>query len=177
MSEFTEVTGSQLCDSLANKLWRTANRVRNIASRLGVRPYVVRIIRVGWTGPQRHRGQKQILSTFTILPTPKVTQYEALRDVQLPVGRDTEGSVVVTEINPELTEDVLRGIPEGLAKIPKHQEVFYEIEYPHENQGSRKRRFNLDTVPYYDSENLQWAVGLVAASPDRTRAGDLEALP
>lgn len=177
MSEFTEVTGKSLCDSLANNLFRTANRVRNIASRLGMRPYVVRIIRVGWLGPRRYQGQKEILSTFTILPTPKVTLYEALVDDQLPIGRQTTGSVVVTEINPDLTEDQLRGIPEGLSAVPKHHEIFYEIEYPHENQGSRKRRFHLDTVPYYSAERLEWSVGLVAASSDRTRAGDLEALP
>lgn len=174
--DFTVVTSQTLCDSLANGLFDTANRARNIASRLGVRPYVVRIIRVGWTGGVRHQGQKTTLGTFTILPTPKVTLLTALRDVLLPIGRDTEGAVVVTQINPSLTEDQLRGAPEGLTEIPANQEVFWEIEYPHERIGSRKRRFHLDTVPAYDAENLQWVVGLVAASPDRTRDGALEAV-
>jgi hypothetical protein len=174
--EFTKVTPALVDSSILADLVPTVDAARDLKTQLGLRRYIVRIVRVRWTGSQRGSGTATIESMTVLEPTPKVTDLSGITEILQPTGIDEQGGIVVGEISGRYTEDILRGLDASGHEPERNQQVFYEIEFVNGTaQKSDKRRFTLRGAPEYLPGRFQWTVKLERAQQDRNRAtGDVE---
>ena len=170
MGKFTDLNSVDLKKTLAQRLIGPVDSVRDLATRLGARPYKVRIVRVQWSSGQRGEGVGETLTVADILPTPKLTQLDGVREIINPVGLDEAGSVKVIQISGRFTENDLRGYDADGDPPNDDTEVFYEIEFPQPNgRPSIKRRFLIEGAPEYLATACQWQLALNRAHDDRDR--------
>jgi hypothetical protein len=164
-------TRESLLHSLGQDLVCLVDQARDVRVELGLRPYVVRMVRTRWTGGARGRGQEVVTSVQPILPVPKVSDLTALTEVLTSVGVSEQGGVMVTEISGAYTEDQLLGKQPG-GVLPERDEKFYwEVEYVGPG-GGELRRFTVRGAPTYLAEKFQWTVQLERADQGRSRAGE-----
>ena len=172
MSEFTHVTPALLRESLGRDLIDVVDCARDIASELGVRPYVVRIVRTRWSGGARGAGVEEVMSALDLLPTPKVSDLSGLAEVLQPVGLDEVGGVQVEEISGRFSEEELRFLSADGAAPEPQESVWWEIEFiRHDGKPGQRRRFALSGAPEYLPTRVQWRVRLTKAHEDRGRDG------
>ena len=170
---FTKVTDLQLSKTLAQKFIPLVDRLRDLKTKFGLAPYVVRIIRVRWSGDHRGVGTPSVEKEMDLLPTPKVMDLGTMTEIVQPIGLDETGTILVTEISGRFTDDQLRFI-DGQER-EKNEEVFYEIEYPQPGgKPTIRRRFYVRGTPFYHAGRLQWQVRLERAHQDRDDQGDLQ---
>jgi len=171
---FTEVTSSQAAKTLARRFVPLADSLRDLLTKFGLRSYKVTIVRVEWSGGKRGRGTPVVLSERIILPTPKISNFDALTELVQPIGLEELGSVELSQISGTFTEEDLRGTSKEGDAIPQNQEFYYEVEFfPHDGP-SQKRRFFPRSAPTYAPGGLQWRIRLEKANEDRNRNGDVE---
>lgn len=172
--KFTVLSGERLAKSFASSLISTADSIRDLYVQLGMRTYLVSIVRTGWTGGRRGIGVEYLKEEIEILPTPRLTTLDSVTEILQPVGLDEIGSVMLSEISGRYTEDELLGRYRDGILIPKDEQVFYEIHFPQKdgNPGIR-RRFVTRAAPYYSASRLQWSIQLDRSHEDRSRNGDL----
>lgn len=172
---FTKVTGQQIQNSLARKFVPLADSLRDLFTKFGLRPYIVRMVRVAWNGIERGVGLPQVESAVVIEPTPKITDFTALQEIVQPIGLDEIGGILLSEVSGRYTEEELKGLKPGETEIPPHIEFFYEIEFPRiDNAPVVKRRFFIRSAPAYESGRLQWSLRLEKSTEDRALNGDPE---
>lgn len=170
---FTKVSGQQIQNSLARKFVPLADSLRDLFTKFGLRPYVVRMVRVRWNGIERGVGLPQVESETIVEPTPKLSDYTALTELVQPIGLDEQGGIVLSEISGRYTEFQLRGLKDDETELPPNVEFFYEVEFPRpDGQPATKRRFFNRSAPEYNSGALQWTLRLEKASADRQLNGD-----
>lgn len=174
--KYTDPSVLDLRRTLAQRLIPVADRIRDLFTQFGCRPYKVRIVRVRWADGERGRGLPVVEKVVDLLPTPLVQDMSSLTEIVQPVGLDEIGSIIVSEISGRFTDDDLRfadryGQPPG-----PDEEVFYEIEFPRTPDGKPgdKRRFYLRGAPHYTSTRFEWQVRLEKSHEDRQRNGDYE---
>lgn len=173
-TSFSQVTRTNARCTLANELSCLVDDLRDIATDLGFRPYVVRLIWTQWSGGRFGHGVEQIVQTEDLLPTPKVESLDPLDTEILPIGAEETGSITVSEISPRYTEDFLSGVfSQQLSAGTPGIQFFWEVEQVLPNQSGEKRRFTLDRPPSYEATKLQWSVKLIRAYANRARNGDL----
>lgn len=171
---FSVLEGTDAQRTLAQRLVRPADRLRNLYTRFGMRPYRVMIIRTRWSADRRGKGVEELIFQQEILPTPKITDLGTLTEVLNPTGLDEGGTIQVSEISGRFTEDLLIGIdPEGRDPL-KTDNVYYEIEFPRlDGKPGTRRRFGIRAAPTYRSDQFQWIVTLEKIDEDRGRQGEL----
>lgn len=170
---FTVQSAQSFSSSLSRLLVGVADRLRDLATRFGQRPYNVWRVRTRFSGGARGFGEEAILGEpERILPTPLVLDLVSLKPIVSPVGVDEVGGCMLTEISGCYTEEQLRGIDnlDG-TPIPADQGFYYDIEFLRADgiQGER-RRFNVTSVPAYIADDFGWQLRLERARPDRVRA-------
>lgn len=160
-------------NTLVKKLGPTADKLRDLVSQAGLRPYRFRIIRERWSGGKRNQGVPEVTSTFEVTPTPKIADFNSLTEDLTPVGLDEVGEVQVSQISPRFTEDQLRGYGENGEPPSPDEEVFYEIEFlpTGSRQESIRRRFTLRGAPMNFPGRFEWVLRLARSRPDRRRDG------
>jgi hypothetical protein len=182
MSRIRALSPERARRTLANRLAPVGDRVRQIATRLGVRPYRVFLTWTQWTGPERGEGTENLYARLEILPTPRVQSLDKLAFSLYHAGTITVGSVQVDRISlVQFTEDVLRGksfpnnpLPFGEnpqeKHIPQPYEFFWEIvEDGRGDDPPKRERFRLMNRPMRQAGKLQWVCWLERTSLDRTR--------
>lgn len=173
MPKFTEVTTKQAKSTLARDFIGLADDLRDMLTQFGLRTYVVRTVRVQWSGGKRGRGTPIVIAEDSILPTPKIATFDGMQELVQSIGISEVGSVELTQISGRYTEEQIRGFSEAGEPLPQDQEFFYEIEFfPNDNGPSKKRRFNVKNAPTYYPGKLQWQVRLEKSNDDRARGGD-----
>jgi hypothetical protein len=171
--KYTDPIAVDSSRTLGRKLIPTADLIRDLHTRFGMRPYKMRVVRVRWTGGKRGVGTPDIESALDILPTPKIMDLAGLTEIVHPVGLDEDGTIMVTEISGRFTDEDLRfaradGTPPG-----PDEEVWYEIEFPRpDGKPGDLRRFYLRAAPMYYADRFQWQIRLEKAHSDRARNGD-----
>ena len=93
--KFTSPDGSK--DRLASRLIRVADRMRDIRVKLGLRPYMVHLVRTRWEGGVRGKGEEIVISDVEILPVPLVSDLNGLALTVGPAVFDEIGTVVLSE--------------------------------------------------------------------------------
>jgi hypothetical protein len=153
------------------------DKVRQIATNLGDRPYCVDLVWTRWSGSEIGAGEETEFARVPILPNPIVRDLTSVLQNPFSAGILPVGSVRVTEISAgQMNEDLLRGftIP-GDDPRPADVDFFWEVRFDGRgariNHPSERARYRLLGVPYYDADNVQYQVLLERASQDPSRSG------
>lgn len=169
---YTDPTALQFGKTLAQKLVPVADRLRDLYTKFGLRPYKVRVVRIRWTSGQRGVGAPVVESTLDLLPTPLVLDLTTMTEIVHPIGLDEVGIIAVSEISGRFTDGQLRAMDTRGQPPGADEEVFYEIEFPRPDGSIDKRRFYLRAAPHYFASKFYWQVRLEKAHPDRQANGD-----
>jgi hypothetical protein len=169
---FAVVTPGLMRHTLAQRLIKPVDKVRDIATRLGARPYVVRIVRTRWSGVRRGEGMEQLVSSEEILPNPKLIDLNTLSEIVTPVGPTEIGLVQLQQVSGRYTEDYLTGV-DGHGNPPAAtDDLYYEIQFFRpDGEEAGRHRFALASAPYYAASKVQWIITLDAAVEKRRRDG------
>jgi hypothetical protein len=171
---FTAVTSEMLKNSVARRLVPIADRMRDIHTRFGMRPYTLKLIKTRHAGGRRHLGTEEVTFTRIFDPTPKIVSLSTLTEVVQPVGEDEIGTVQVEQVSAAFTEDMLRGFDDQGRPPGPDESVFYVIEFPTPGDGPGvMRRFQLRSAPDFRAGRFGWSFSLERAHQDPARDGSL----
>lgn len=176
--------------SLAQRLGPRVDRVRQLATRFGIRPLRVFLVWTKSQGAVAGRGDEEIIARVELLPTPRVSNITSIARRPWSGGQLPEGTTLVDRISSSFTADNLSGlaIPSepvrprvmnqrvgGTALVPNTDpqvDFFYEIvEDGRGDDPSRRLRYRLYAEPARDAGMVQWSVLLESASDPLDRAG------
>jgi hypothetical protein len=164
----------EIGNTLADKLSPMADKLRQIATKLGVRRYRVFMVHVMWSGAARGAGLPKEISRREILPTPKVSDMQATTNVLRQFGLTEEGGLVVDEISAAFTEDDLVGKTPDLVDPTmtrtgtQNAEFFWEVvEARNTYPLPTPRRYVPSDVPMRRA--TCWRVSLTKVAGDRDR--------
>lgn len=167
---FTVSTPALLKCSLGQKLIPVVDRVRDLYTKFGLRPYRVWLVRTRFAGPKRGVGVEMVVHEMEILPTPLVVDMRGLGEIVTPVGINEQGTVQLQYISGRYTEEQLLGVGPDGTQVASNETVYYEIEFFRADGGaSERRRFVRDSIPYYNATQFQWLVTLVSVIENRAR--------
>jgi hypothetical protein len=181
--------------TLAHRLTRTADRLRQFNTRFGLRSRRVFLVWTQWTGSERGEGNETEVARRELLPTPRVTDGTAINRRPWAAGTMPEGSLRVDQISAgAYTEDNLRGLvvppptteaPRGGAGTPVGglgladprvpRPIDFYVEIVEDGRGDAlpaRRRYRVSGSPWRSESGLYWAVVLEASEDDANRAGD-----
>jgi len=174
-------TPDQSRGTLASRLVKVADRVRNLNARFGIRPYRMFLIHTIWTGGERGIGDERIVSRIELLPVPLLKNIGALDEVLRATGTVEEGDVECVEISARYTEDDLLGRTPDIRDPALQRTALEEMDFcweAVENRPQRPfaviRRFAVRGVPELSRDGFQWKVRLVKQDYDRGRRGETE---
>ena len=171
-THFCVETAQTLGRSLGRKLIGVVDKIRDIDTRLGFRPYVVRLVYTRWSGGVRDVGEESVISEERLLPTPLMLDLQGVASVVTVSGSDEQGGVMLTEVSGCYTEEQLRGLGDQGQALPADQSFYYEIEFLRvDGVDGERRRFTIGGAPEYDADNYLWRFRLVRQRPDRSRHG------
>lgn len=176
--------------TLANRLGRRADSLRQFNTKFGARSKRVFLVWTFWTGEERGEGEESIYRRVELLPTPRVSELTSVSRVPFFVeGTLPNGGVRVDEISVyAYTEDVLKGLvipgEPGMqgsavnradAELQSNAKIdfFYEIvDDGRQGEGEAERqRFQLVGYPTRLETRVQFAVYLSRSSADTNRRG------
>ena len=110
MARIGPLTPGQARNTLAHKIGtRLAPKVRQLATKFGLRPIRVFLVWTKWSGIERGEGFEKEINRAELLPTPKVDSMDGVSFSLLQAGTVPVGSVRVSRVNVGYTEDQLRG--------------------------------------------------------------------
>jgi hypothetical protein len=172
------LTPEQAKRSLANRLGRVADNVRQIATKLGARPFRVFLV---WTRfPAEVRGEggpDREVERVELLPTPEVKSLDAVTFSIFHAGTVPAGSVKLLGVSVHrYTFDQLTGktVP-GLGtvdQLPEPWTFFYEVVEDGRGDNPPQRwKFRTLSYPVRLAENAEWTIMLERVSEDRGRDG------
>ncbi len=174
---FTRLTSATFANTLTRRLVPVADSIRDLSTKVGLRPYQVRRVWTIWSGGRRGVGMETVLREELIEPTPKLGALDALTEQVIPVGTDEQGELVLDKISGRYTEEDLRGFTVTgngeLMRLEQAHQFYYEVEFFGGDAPSVRRRFYISGTPSYYPGRLCWQVRLVRAREDRTRDGDV----
>jgi hypothetical protein len=183
--------------TLAQRLTRRVDRVRQLATKFGTRSRRVFLVWVQSTGPEVGAGNEVDFARRELLPTPRVADMTSLSRRPMWTGPVADGSLRVDQISAGwYTEDHLRGIkvPEeygnpreaanypgatvgGTLVRPRVREpmtFFYEVvEDGRGDDPPARTRYKLGSSPWRNETGAQWGVILEPMSTSTDRSGTL----
>jgi hypothetical protein len=189
---------SQAKATLANRLGRRVDRLRQFSTRFGLRPYRVTLCWTRWTGSERGQGREVEIpgGRIEILPTPKVKALDSVNLALMAAGMLPVGSVRVTQISVNYTQDQLVGlaIPDEVfternepprlksskelpprpsnVDLPQPFDFHWEVREDGRGDDPPPRwRFRLASWPQRNPGDAEWAVMLERVSDDDDREG------
>jgi hypothetical protein len=167
--------------SLASRLAPVADRLRQLNTRFGIRPYRVFMVWTQFGGAERGEGGERLRQRIELLPTPVVKSLDNIAFSPWHAGILQVGSLRVSEVSAvAYGEDVLRGfdvrlIPEldlcaANVSIPEPWDFFYEVVEDARGGGCPDRpRFRLANTPFRNADTQEWTFTLERTSRERTR--------
>lgn len=182
MPKVRPLTPTEARATLANRLGPTVDRIRQIATNLGVRPYRVFLVWTRWSGSERGEGNEQEVLRVEVLPTPRVTSLDNVSFSPMHAGVLPVGSLRVDRISVATlpscfptTYDLLRGhmVPTPHEdQTPEPFEFFYEvIEDGRGDCPPVRAKYRLLSVPFRRAGKVDWTVTLERESQDNFRDG------
>jgi len=173
---FTVLRDDQYAKTLAGRLIGPVDLLRDLLTRAGLRPYIVRLVWTRWSEGQRGYGTEEVAREEVLLPTPKIAPLDSLDAQQFSIGAEEIGDIMLEQISARYTEDFILGRNAVGDPIAEDEEFYYEVEFPQENgvfPGIR-RRFVLSGAPNRSAGQFQWKVMLRKAVENRQRDGTPE---
>lgn len=155
--------------TVVDKLGRKVDKVRQLATLLGARPYRVFLVHEAWTGEERGEGERKEVRRVEILPTPRVANLDALTRNPFRAGVFPVGTLRIDEISTSYREDQLVGIDypkAGEDEVPGNVEFCWELVPDGRDGDVRPQRYRLGTQPNFAADNVMWEVVLERISGD-----------
>lgn len=171
---YSQLTGMDLSNTLARKLIPTVDGLRDLATRFGLRPYEVRMVRTKWTGGERGLGYEVVISEEPILPTPLIVGLDGITRIVHAVGLDEIGACQLTQISGRYAEGFLTGNDADGNPLDIDTQYYFEVIFPTPgtvSDGAPRRRFYAVSAPSYDASSFQWRVSLQRSHSDRRNDG------
>lgn len=171
------LTPSEATKTLANRLGtRIAPRLRQFATKFGIRSKRVFLVWSKFSGAERGEGTEAIISRVELLPTPRVVDLSSITYQPFSAGVLPVGSVRVDKVAVTYTADQLMGkaVPGQLrgAKIEEPYDFFYEIvEDGRGDPMPMRQRFRLYGVPDRNEGDVCWSLLLERVAEDLARSG------
>lgn len=156
--------------SLANRLVRVGDNIRQLATKFGARPYRVQLVWYQWTGAEIGAGDRREIQRIEVLPTPLVESLDKLALSPSGAGIIRIGDVRITEISGTFTRDELLGkwVPGAHSQEAKEPvEFFYEIfEDGRGDDPVNVQRFRTSSEPWRQADEVEWRIMLARVSGD-----------
>lgn len=183
------LTPNEASRTLANRLGvRLAPRLRQLATRFGLRSTRVFLVWTRWTGEYRGEGTEEVFARVELLPTPKVSTLDSVSTQpysagKLPVGQLTVGLISLRYTSEMLIGQIIPSSDEGgnPTVAPKRAsadrrvepvDFFWElVEDGRGDNPPERERYRLLGGPNRDEGNVCWEATIERASEDFTRAG------
>lgn len=166
--------------SLANRLVPVVDKIRTLASNLGVRPYRVFLMHVAWSGGEVGDGNARVVGRVEILPPPRVRSIGSMDEVVRSTGVTEEGAIEIDRISARFTEDDLLGRTLDLQDPNARRTTEDGMDFYWELQETRPstplqvvRRFAVQGVPELRRGACEWVVRLTKQDFDPGRQGGL----
>lgn len=179
--------------SLAHRLTRVADRLRQLNTRFGLRSKRIFLVWTTWSGVERGEGVEVLLAQVELLPTPRVSDLTAIARRPFPPGIFPEGALRVDQISAgAYTLDVLNGksIPRATTSAPRadvgqgvngktiekasNPRIDFWYELQEDGRGddpAERQRYRVFGGPSRSEGSLYWAVNLERADESRNRLG------
>jgi len=164
--------------TLAHRFGPRADRLRQFATKFGIRPHRVFLVWMKASGDERGEGREVEIMRIEILPTPKVTSLDSVALNPTTAGIVPLGSIRVEQVSSTFTADQLTGkIPEvtdgsDAKSIGEKFSFFYEVQEDGRGDDPSPRwRYRLASTPMRRAEKVDWMLVLERISEDRTRDG------
>ena len=158
----------QAANSLAHRFAPRADRLRQLATRFGIRPYRCWLVWTKSSGAGVGAGRSTEVSRHEVLPTPKVRTN--LSRTLLSGGIVPMGSVELTEVSASLTYEHLvgRDLPaRGEVSAPGPYEFHWELaEDGRDGSSPRPQRYRVFGEPMRDAGNVNWKLTLAPVSEE-----------
>jgi hypothetical protein len=162
--------------TLVNRFGPRVDRLRQIATNFGLRPYRIWLVWDRYTGGEAGVGDCIEAMRIELIPTPVVKSMDGTMLQLMNAGMVPEGSVRITKISPRYTYDQLRGLwypARHEDALPEGTPFFYEVVEDGRGDSTPVRhRFRLLGLPHRDAGKLQWSLTLERVSGDNARDGD-----
>jgi len=163
--------------ALAQRLSPLANRIRQFATKFGIRSRRVFLVWTEYTGSERGEGTETEIARLEILPTPRVSELTAIQFQAFSAGTLPTGSVRVDLISALLAQETLMGeLPPATKKIGgrirESYDFFYEVvEDNRVSPEPERAKFRLLSNPTRQEGNVCWVIMLERESEDRRPNG------
>ena len=152
--------------TLANRLGRIADRVRQFSTSFGLRSYRIFLVWSTFTGEERGEGTEHEIQRIEILPTPRVAELTSLQAASYGAGVLGTGSLRADLISVKLAESTLNGtfIPgrgQDTGSFPNGIDFWWELRS--DGRGLDipvPIRFRLAASPVLLPGQVGWAVVL-----------------
>lgn len=162
--------------TLAHRMRRQVNRLRQFSTKFGLRPYRVFLVWTTFDGEERGEGREREITRIEILPTPKVADLTSLQQGPYSAGVLTTGTVRLERISAGFTQAQLSGLEvPGAGQVtdmPKQVDFWYELR--EDGRGGDRPvalRFRLSSQPFRMAGSVSWCVSLErqdeATQPDQ----------
>lgn len=172
------LTPAQAANTVTHRLGRVADNIRQVATRLGARPYRCFLVWSTWTNGVRGEGEEVETMRTEILPTPVVTSMDQIALNPQNVGLVQIGDVKVTEISVSFTEDQLMGRLGGATQVEQPQSFAWEIiEDGRQRDNPVHTKFRVKGRPVLKADQAMWSVNLERVGDDRQRDGSPQGEP
>jgi hypothetical protein len=169
------LTPDQAKRTIAARIAPRIDRVRQIATRLGIRPYRVMLVWTRFDGAERGEGDEVEARRIEILPTPKVEDLSAVTLNPLAAGVLPMGTIRVSEVSATMTSDLLNGrwVPRQHEEhLPEPYAFYYEVvEDGRGDSPAARQRYRLAAQPFLKADDVQWVLLLERVSEDAHRDG------
>lgn len=183
--------------TLAHRLTRVADRLRQLNTRFGLRSQRVFLVWTRWTGDERGEGDERELYRVELLPTPRVSDLSAIALRPWAAGVVQEGTLRVDQISagaytfdnlvgrvmpptPAMAPSPREGSPvDGESSAPVFDDktdFFWEVHEDSRGDPLPSRvRFRVFGHPARKEGSLYWTVMLEAQSDENDRFGQSRA--
>lgn len=159
--------------SLASKLVPVVDKLRQLSTEFGMRPYRVFLVHVLWSGGRLGAGTPSEISRREILPTPKVIDLSSTTELLSAFGRTEDGSLIVDEISEKYSEDDLLGATPDLVDpaVPNtgraNAEFFWEVQEQRETSPVPVVRHYIVASAPMRKPPMGWRISLAKRDADR----------
>jgi hypothetical protein len=164
------LTAAQAKRSLAHRIAPRIDKVRQIATKLGLRPYRVALVWTAFDGSERGEGTEVEVKRIELLPTPKLQGMDGVMLNPFTIGLVPIGMVRLKLVSATYTFDVLSGfwVPEQHEKhIP--QPINFRYEVVEDGRGDsvpKVQKFRLAAKPERQAGSVSWLVLLERIGTD-----------
>lgn len=155
------------------ELGEVADDLRQLYTDVGLRPYRVFLVNVGWSGGQVGRGVPTVTRETELLPTPLLREWtQSVQGESTAAGTREVGRARLEQVSPRYTEDAIRELVRP--NLDDGEETFVEVRHDSRDGETHRRRFVVRGVPYRKAGKFEWRVGLSKQDEDRDRQGGLD---